>query len=146
MFGGANNGRGQEAVDLYTGLFDAQLGNIVKYDQPVESIEAGSIMYGDFQLARQWFAVMDSGPDHVFTFNEAVSLAVKCDDQAEIDKYWSVLSTVPESEQCGWCKDQLGVSWQIVPAAMGELMSGPDAYGKMMQMKKIIIKDLEEAN
>ena len=70
-----------------------------------------------------------------------MSLEVRCDDQAEIDRFWAALSAVPEAEQCGWCEDAAGVSWQIVPANMSELMRRPDAYAKMMQLKKIIIDD-----
>ena len=70
-----------------------------------------------------WFAAMDSACKHNFAFNEAVSLMVSCDDQEEIDYYWERLSAVPEAEQCGWLKDKFGVSWQVAPAAMEEMMS-----------------------
>lgn len=76
-----------------------------------------------------------------FTLSEAVSFQVDCKDQEEIDYYWDKLSKVPESEQCGWCKDQFGLSWQIVPANMAELMQRPDAFAKMMEMKKLVIED-----
>ena len=94
---------------------------------------------------------MDSAADHQFSFNEAVSLIVLCDTQDEIDHYWSGLSAVPESEQCGWLKDRFGVSWQIVPRVLSELLSGTDAEkaGRVMQamlkMDKLEVAKLEEA-
>jgi predicted 3-demethylubiquinone-9 3-methyltransferase (glyoxalase superfamily) len=84
---------------------------------------------------------MDSGVEHDFNFNEAISLSISCKDQTEIDYFWEKLSSVPESEQCGWCKDKYGVSWQIVPENMGELMQKPDAFAHLMQMKKIVVAD-----
>ena len=90
---------------------------------------------------------MESALSHDFTFNEAVSLIVNCRDQAEIDYYWEKLSAVPEAEQCGWAKDQFGVSWQIVPENMGQLMEKDleKTTPVMLEMKKIIIADLEKA-
>jgi predicted 3-demethylubiquinone-9 3-methyltransferase (glyoxalase superfamily) len=77
-------------------------------------------------LENQWFVAMESANEHTFEFNEAISLLVHCEDQQEIDEYWKKLSAVPESEQCGWVKDRFGVSWQIVPAVLGEMMKDPD--------------------
>ncbi len=85
------------------------------------------------------FIGINAGPE--FTLSEAVSFQVDCEDQAEIDYYWEKLSKVPESEQCGWCKDQFGLSWQIVPKNMTELMQRPDAFAKLMEMKKLVIAD-----
>lgn len=98
-------------------------------------------MYGEFRVGEQWFAVMDSGVEQPFDFGCGVSLEGQCADQAEIDSLWEALSAVPEAEQCGWLADRFGVSWQIVPANMGELMQRPDAYEHMMEMKKIVIAD-----
>jgi predicted 3-demethylubiquinone-9 3-methyltransferase (glyoxalase superfamily) len=104
----------------------------------------GKVITGEFTLAGQSFMCLDGGP--VFKFNEAVSFLVSCKDQAEIDYYWERLSAVPESEQCGWCKDKYGVSWQITPENMNELLArGPAAVQKMLQQKKIIIAELEAA-
>ena len=100
---------------------------------------AGKELTLEFELSGNRFVAINAGPE--FKFNEAVSFSIPCDDQAEIDYYWSKLSTVPESEQCGWCKDQYGLSWQVVPANMEELMQRPDAFAHMMQMKKIVIAD-----
>jgi predicted 3-demethylubiquinone-9 3-methyltransferase (glyoxalase superfamily) len=86
------------------------------------------------------FICLDGGPQ--FTFNEAVSFTVTCKDQDEIDYYWDKLSKVPESEQCGWCKDQFGVSWQIVPENMSELLAkGPAAIQTLMKQKKIVVAE-----
>ena len=90
-----------------------------------------------------------TGP--IFTFNEAVSFYVECEDQEEVDYFWTPLSAVPESEQCGWLKDRFGVSWQIVPRQLGELLSAPDkkkalaAMNAMLKMKKLIVADLQKA-
>jgi predicted 3-demethylubiquinone-9 3-methyltransferase (glyoxalase superfamily) len=82
----------------------------------------GSLQYGSFMLDGQEFGAMDSVRDHKFAFNEAVSLVVNCRNQEEIDYYWERLSAVPKSEQCGWLKDKFGVSWQVVPTAMDEML------------------------
>ena len=89
----------------------------------MEPDQEGTIMFADFMLENQWFAAMDSAQAHQFNFNEAISFMVYCDTQEEIDEYWEKLSAVPEAEQCGWLKDGYGVSWQIVPTAMNEMMS-----------------------
>jgi predicted 3-demethylubiquinone-9 3-methyltransferase (glyoxalase superfamily) len=137
----------KEAINFYLSAFkdspdsDAKLGTMVRYTEDTGPAKKGSVMFADFMLAGQWFAAMDSGVEQNFTFNEAVSFAVACKDQAEIDYFWEKLSTVPESEQCGWCKDQYDVSWQILPENMAELMERPDAFPHLMQMEKIVIDD-----
>ena len=104
-------------------------------------------MFSDFRLEDTWIAAMDGGGEHKFDFNEAVSLMVNCKDQEEIDYYWGKLSAVPEAEQCGWIKDKYGVSWQIVPENMGELMGRnmEKTTPVMLEMKKIVVADLEKA-
>ncbi len=79
--------------------------------------------------------------DH-FQFTEAISFAITCENQEEIDYYWGKLSHVPDAEQCGWCKDRYGLSWQIVPANMEELLQRPGAFAKLMDMKKVVIGGL----
>lgn len=135
----------EDAAKLYVSLFDdAAIGNLSRYGQDTGLATANSLAYGEFSVGDQWFAVMDNGgQDHQFTFNEGVSLSVACKDQAEIDKLWSKLSTVPEAEQCGWCKDQFGVSWQIVPENMNELMKAPDAFKIMMNQRKIVVAEYQ---
>lgn len=103
----------------------------------------GSVLTVEFELDGQKFMGLNGGP--MFKFNEAVSLMVGCKDQAEIDYLWEKLSAVPEAEQCGWCKDKFGLSWQITPNNMGELVSTPKAMEAMMEMKKIDIAALQAA-
>ena len=107
--------------------------------------------HASFVLEGQEFAAMDSALEHGFAFNEAISFIVKCDDQAEIDHYWSKLSHVPESEQCGWLKDRYGVSWQVAPKRMDEMMrsSSKEQMARVTQaflkMKKFDLATLEKA-
>ena len=141
MFGGPAQNRAHEASQYYQSVFGGMQGIEQFYPVPTGPATTESVMYSDFKLAGQWFAAMDSGAEQDFTFTEGVSYMVSCADQAEIDELWSKLSANPENEQCGWCKDKFGVSWQIVPANMGELMSKPDAFKTLMSQKKIIITE-----
>lgn len=142
MFGGPNVNRTEDAVNFYVSIFDdSKLGTQARYGQETGPAKPDSLMYSDFMIGGQWFAAMDSGVEQDFTFNEAVSLSVACKDQTEIDYFWERLSAVPASEQCGWCKDKYGISWQIVPENIGELMKKPGAYAKLMEMKKLIIDE-----
>lgn len=138
----------EEAMQYYCSVFpNSEITHIERY--PDESLDehfkgmSGKVINGEFNLNGQRFVCLDGGP--IFKFNEAISFIVSCQDQEEIDYYWSKLSHVPESEQCGWCKDKFGISWQIIPANMGELISTGSAIQKMMSMKKINIKELQEA-
>lgn len=147
----------EEATGLYLSVFqnapsaaeqESKRGAMSRYPAGMEPNKEGSIMFTDFQLAGQWFIAMDgSSQMHEFKFNEAVSLMVNCRNQEEIDYFWEKLSAVPDAEQCGWIKDAYGVSWQIVPAHMNELMSQnmEKTTPVMLNMKKIIIADLEKA-
>ncbi|RNE66835.1 VOC family protein [Cryobacterium tepidiphilum] len=140
MFCGAAQNRAAEAREFYTSVFpSSRTGTVAEYPEQTGPASAGAVMFSDFMLENQWFAAMDSGAEQDFSFTEGVSLAVACEDQAEIDRLWEALSSVPEAEQCGWCKDRFGVSWQIVPANMADLMQRPDAYQKMLAMTKIEI-------
>lgn len=138
----------EEAMNYYVGVFENAKINHIEY-YPDESLDehfkgmSGKVINGEFELDGQHFICLDGGP--VFKFNEAVSFTVPCRDQAEIDYYWDRLSHVPESEQCGWCKDKFGVSWQIIPANMSELIRTPPAIQAMMRQKKIDIAELEAA-
>jgi len=108
-------------------------------------------MFADFTLLGQWLAAMDSAQRHEFAFNEAISLIVNCDTQAEIDYYWDKLSAVPEAEQCGWLKDPYGLSWQVAPTAMDEMMQNGtnEQIARLTQafltMKKFDIAELKKA-
>ncbi len=110
---------------------------------------AGRVLTGEFELDGQTFQALDGGP--TFKFNESVSLLVDCRDQEEVDYFWSRLSAVKEAEQCGWCKDKFGLSWQIIPTRLGELTTDPSrekanrVVNAMLKMHKIVIKELEDA-
>lgn len=146
MFANDNVNRGKDAIEFYTSVFpDARVGNVVEYEEPQEEVVKGAVMFADFAVGDQWFAVMDSPRRHDFDFNEGVSLQVECADQAEIDYFWDKLSTVPEAEVCGWCKDRFGVSWQVVPRDVERLLSG-GGFAAMLKMKKIVIDELENAS
>lgn len=141
--------KAEEATSFYLSVFkNTKRGAIARYPAGMEPNKEGAIMFTDFTLEGQWFAAMDgSSSMHKFAFNEAVSFMVNCKDQEEIDYYWEKLSAVSESEECGWIKDKFGVSWQIVPENMKELMSknSNKTIQAMLGMKKIIIEDLRKA-
>ncbi len=123
MFVGNNVGRAEEAIEFYGEVFKgSRRGTTARYPKGMEPDQAGTIMFADFSLGGTWLAAMDSARDHHFTFNEAISLVVPCETQAEIDYYWEKLSAVPEAEQCGWLKDRFGLSWQVVPTVMSDMM------------------------
>jgi len=133
----------EEALDLYTGLFpDAR---IVEAHRTPD----GKLFYGTFTLAGQTFFGMNGGPGHPHT--DAFSVFVMCEDQAEVDRYWDRLTDGGEESQCGWCKDRFGLTWQIVPERLYELVSHPDpacasaATKAMYGMRKIVIAELEQA-
>jgi predicted 3-demethylubiquinone-9 3-methyltransferase (glyoxalase superfamily) len=142
LFAGDKTNLAEQAIRYYVSIFeDAHVGQLAFYTEAAGPAQAGSLMFGDFRLAGQWFAAMDSAVEDESTFNEAVSFSVSCKNQAEIDFFWSKLSSDPIFEQCGWCKDRFGLSWQIVPENINELMERPDAFPHMMDMKKIVIAD-----
>lgn len=124
LFVGDNCSNAEEAINFYLSVFkNAKQGLIARYPKGMEPDKEGTIMFSDFMLENQWFSAMDSAHKHKFSFNEAFSFMVYCDTQEEIDYYWERLSAVTEAEQCGWLKDKFGLSWQIVPTEMDEMMS-----------------------
>ncbi len=141
------DGKAREAANFYVSIFPNS--KIVSTSYYPKSSEegladfqldlAGKVLTVDFELVGQSFTAINAGPE--FKFSEAISFSVACKDQTEIDYFWGKLSSQPESEICGWCKDKYGLSWQIIPENMGELMQKPGAYAKMMKMKKIIISE-----
>ncbi|MEA5052992.1 MAG: VOC family protein [Propionicimonas sp.] len=141
LFGGAAQNRAGEAYDYYSQLFpDTQAGPRMLYQQPVgPAIPGRSVLFSELQLLGQWVVLMDAGAEQDFTFNPGVSLMIEADGQTELDRYWAALSAVPEAEQCGWCTDRFGVSWQVIPSNLEQLMQAPDAYATLMGMKKIEI-------
>lgn len=151
----------EEAMNYYVDTFngaphkreESRIVDITRYAKGMEAPGAeqleGKVITGIFELAGQRFMALDGGP--VFQFNESTSFYVECEDQKEVDYFWNRLSAVPESEQCGWCKDKFGLSWQIIPKQLGELMGTPDAerskrvVNAMLKMHKIIVADLQKA-
>jgi predicted 3-demethylubiquinone-9 3-methyltransferase (glyoxalase superfamily) len=151
----------EEAINFYVSVFngsphnkrDSRIISITRYEEGMEVPGAdqlrGKVLTAIFELDGQRFMALDGGP--IFTFNEAVSLYVECEDQDEVDYFWETLSAVPEAEQCGWLKDRFGLSWQIIPRQMAELLGSPirekalAATNVMLKMKKIVIADLQAA-
>jgi predicted 3-demethylubiquinone-9 3-methyltransferase (glyoxalase superfamily) len=152
MFVGDMCGKAEEAINFYISVFkNAKFGDMMRYEKGEEPDAEGTLKYAAFTLEGQEFAAMDSAREHDFSFNEAISLMVYCDNQEEIDYYWEKLSAVPEAEQCGWLKDKYGFSWQIVPKRMDEMMRTDDkeklarVTKAFLKMKKFDIAELEKA-
>jgi predicted 3-demethylubiquinone-9 3-methyltransferase (glyoxalase superfamily) len=148
MFDGAQLGKAGEAMNFYTSIFsNSKIENIHRYG-PKNKNSEGQIVHADFIISGQKFMAMDSGMPNNGNFNEAVSFVVNCKGQKEVDYYWDKLSeeSDPKAQMCGWLKDKYGLSWQIVPDILPELMKDPKRSQKAMEailkMKKIIIKDL----
>jgi len=152
MFSGVACGKAEQALEFYTSVFPySSIGRISRYDgQEANDIRA-VIDYAEANLDEVPILLMDHGMGGDFTFNEAFSLVIPCENQAEVDFYWEKLSFVPEAEQCGWLKDRFGVSWQVVPTMMMNAMAqGSEAQMERMtkaflQMKKLDISVLEKA-
>ena len=152
MFVGDVCGKAEEAASHYTSVFpDSAIHHIQRYGEGEEPDTPGTVRHLYFALDGYKFAAMDSARVHDFGFNEAISLMVACETQEEIDRYWEALSAVPESEQCGWLKDGYGVSWQVTPTALDELLSNgsEDQVARVtqafLQMKKFNIEELRAA-
>ena len=142
----------EEAANYYVSAFpNSKILNVARYGKSgaaASGQKEGTAMMVSFNLNGQDYMGLNGGP--IFKFSEAISFVIYCEDQKEIDYYWEKLSAVPASEQCGWVKDKFGVSWQIVPTALNKLMSGDPVkaekvMARLMKMKKIIVKELEEA-
>jgi predicted 3-demethylubiquinone-9 3-methyltransferase (glyoxalase superfamily) len=140
----------EEAMEFYTAIFpNSRIGNVSRYGDAGPG-PAGSVMAADFELDGLTFRAINGGPQ--FTFSEAISFSVACADQAEVDRYWdALLADGGEESMCGWLKDRFGLSWQIVPDRLYELVSDPDparaeaATRAMLGMRKIVVADLEAA-
>lgn len=152
LFVGDVCGKAEEAITFYTSVFhNASVGDILRHEKGEEPDKEGTIKHATFTLEGQEFAAMDSAHKHHFRFNEAISFMVHCDTQEEIDYYWTKLSVVPEAQQCGWLKDAYGLSWQIVPTIMDEMMKTQDekklarVTEAFLKMKKFDIAKLKEA-
>jgi predicted 3-demethylubiquinone-9 3-methyltransferase (glyoxalase superfamily) len=152
MFVGEQCGRAEEAIHFYASVFhNAKVGHVLRYGENAEPDKAGTIKHAGFALDDESFAVMDSARAHNFTFNEAISFIVHCNTQEEIDYFWSKLSADPAAEQCGWLKDKFGLSWQVVPTVMDEMLSDKDpaklarVTQEFLKMKKFDIAKLQQA-
>src|SRR5256885_11060238 len=147
------NDQAEEAAKFYTSIFkNSKIRNIARYGDAGSKVAGrakGSVMTVSFELDGQEFTALNGGP--VFKFTEAVSFVVNCKDQKEVNYFWSRLSAGGEQGQCGWLKDRYGVSWQVVPTVLLDLLAGKDAAKServmqaMLQMKKMDIKKLEAA-
>lgn len=148
LFTGARAGEAEAAMTHYTSIFpDARIEGVLRHDGAGPD-RAGTVRHAQFRLFGETCMVMDSALDHAFGFTEANSFMVICEDQAEIDRYFAALSAVPEAERCGWLKDRFGVSWQIVPRTLPEMMRGPAServVAAFMAMGKLDIAALERA-
>ena len=150
MFTRAVADKAEEAMALYTSLFpNSSIESISRYEKGEGDVE-GTVKHGRFSLEGQLFVAMDSSMAHAFSFSEGVSISVNCDTQEEIDHYWnSLTANGGEESMCGWLKDKYGVSWQIVPSMLGQLMSDPGKGQRVMQalmkMKKLEIDKLVNA-
>ena len=145
----------EEATRFYTGIFkDSKIVAITRYPEAGQEIHGrapGSVMTVEFELNGQPFTALNGGPH--FKFNEAVSFQVMCETQEDVDHYWNRLGQGgdPSAQQCGWLKDKYGLSWQVVPTGMGEMLNDPDrekanrAMEAMMQMKKLDVAELRRA-
>jgi predicted 3-demethylubiquinone-9 3-methyltransferase (glyoxalase superfamily) len=149
MFVGDVCGKAEEAIKFYTSLFqDTEVGHILRWGRGEGPNQEGTIKHAGFTLEGQEFAAMDSAHEHNFTFNEAISFMVRCDTQEEIDDYWEQLSADPKAEQCGWLKDRYGLSWQIVPTVLNQMLSDTDKMRRtrvteaFLKMKKFDIEEL----
>lgn len=152
MFSGKESGNAEKAIALYASVFsNSKTGDIMRYEKNEQPDVDSTVKHAGFTLSDMEFAAMDGGHMHEFSFTEATSFEVACDTQQEIDAYWGALSAVPASEQCGWLKDKYGVSWQIVPSALGKMLSDPDSAkvkrvtDAFLSMKKFDIAKLEKA-
>jgi predicted 3-demethylubiquinone-9 3-methyltransferase (glyoxalase superfamily) len=161
MFVGSVYCKAEEAISFYASVFENAPGGerhgettsmvLARYGKGEDPDKEGAVRYAYFSLDGQEFGAMDSARAHQFAFNEAISFIVPCDTQEEIDYFWERLSADPKAEQCGWLKDKFGLSWQVTPAAMNELLGSKDEerIGRVMQavlkMKKFDIAELKRA-
>jgi predicted 3-demethylubiquinone-9 3-methyltransferase (glyoxalase superfamily) len=151
-FTGAVEGRADEAIEFYSSVFSGSArGRTMRYPPGLPSGREGTLMFADFRVADTWLAAMDSAHRHEWTFNEAISLVVPCDTQEEIDHCWKALSADPKAEACGWLKDKFGVSWQVTPSALGDMLSSgtPQQTARVtrafLAMKKFDLAALRKA-
>ncbi len=154
------NNNGEEAANYYVETFNSapggnhhgKMGDIwkaPKASEEVSGVKVGSVMTAEYELDDTKFMALNGGPLEQFKLNGSVSYIVECETQEEIDHFWERLSAVPEAEQCGWCTDKFGVTWQITPRILDELVKDPTKSEKVtavfMPMKKLILEDIRRA-
>lgn len=152
LFSSVVCGKAEEAVNFYTGIFEnSKIDFVSRYQEGEAQSVSAKVNFVSFCLDEMNFTAMDNAYDVEYTFNEAFSIIVKCKNQQEIDFCWEKLSFVPEAEQCGWLKDKYGLSWQIVPERLNEMMHDPSSEKRailtetFLKMKKLVIQELEKA-
>ena len=143
------DGEAEQAAHYYTSIFkNSRMGNVSRFGEGAP-VPAGTVMTAEFEVDGQKFVALNGGPE--FTFSEAISFMIDCKDQDEVDRYWTALGEGGEHGPCGWLKDRFGLSWQVIPARMNELLADPDperasrAMQAMLKMGKLIVADLEKA-
>lgn len=141
--------KAEEAANFYVSVFDgSKILNVARYGDGAPG-PAGQVMTVEFEIEGRKFLALNGGP--AFTFNEAISFVIDCSSQDEVDRYWSALTEGGSESQCGWLKDKFGVSWQVVPSVLGQLLGGPDPDGAqramqaMLGMRKLQISELQAA-
>lgn len=149
MFTQKDNGKAEEAIRFYTSLFqNSNIRGILYFDANDHGVP-GTVKHAQFSLNNTVFMAMDGGLGHTFSFSEGISLVMECENQEEIDYFWNHLTQNGTESMCGWLKDQYGVSWQIVPEILGDLMRDPEKGPRVMQaflkMKKFDIQTLLDA-
>lgn len=143
------NGNAEEAMNFYASVFrNAKIGRVTRYGEGGPGPK-GTVMSATFELEGQSFYALNGGP--MYSFTPAISMFVNCETQEEVDHFWDKLSAGGEEQQCGWLRDKFGLSWQVIPTVLGQLLSDPDpkrsmrAMQAMLQMKKIDIRALQQA-
>jgi predicted 3-demethylubiquinone-9 3-methyltransferase (glyoxalase superfamily) len=151
MFVGVQHGKAEEAMTFYMSLFErSRIVSFERYDEGEEAPE-GTVKHAAFLLDGQEFMAIDSNYDHQFTFTPAISFFVNCETQEEVDKLWDTFADGGEKQPCGWVTDRYGVTWQVVPTVLGELLQDEDpekakrVMQAMLKMQKLDIKTLQEA-
>lgn len=161
MFVGDVCGKAEQALNFYLTVFkgapvksaqaESRMGTMRRYGAGQEPEKEGTVMFADVKLSGTWLAALDSALEHQFAFNEAISLLIPCETQEEIDYFWDKLSADPKAEQCGWLKDRYGLSWQVWPTAIGEMMAKgtPEQIARLtrafLPMKKYNLAELRKA-
>jgi predicted 3-demethylubiquinone-9 3-methyltransferase (glyoxalase superfamily) len=147
MFTGDQYGRVDEAITHYSSIFrDSKVDGIMRYGKDAAPDQEGKVQHAQMKLGDYTIMLMESALEHKYNFTEGVSLTIHCEDQKEIDYYWDRLTESGEESRCGWLKDKFGVSWQIIPVMLGQLISNPKGAQAMMTMRKLNIEQLVQAS